>query len=433
MPTITDVVAHRNKVLGRRRGTSPQDVDNELSESLSAFFASRKSAQSYFDGTAAEQEKIDDDKLKKQRNEPENEREFDDFVDVQGRDAGAATDDADGVDVDERTKHLLELAAGNGGIDVKAVDRVKRMLRERGFDSAEYAKAASRMQQGHGDKALDAFRDDVDTDLDDVKSDETPPEPELENYLGKLSMGKLVKMGRRVLDKDERDWDGNSYGAPWDGRLVQNRMTTWESLSEEADDVSADLGVEVQNEIFNRLSPAQMRGEYREAEPHEPVDNEGELLVCPYCTKDAPDIHPMNMGLYARYVDNRGMILRRTATGLCPRHQRKVARAIKRGHHLGIISHKHSMFTINNPFDEPEPAAVTRGITCADLPENIGEHLIARRNRIIRRNDGKPPTEEDRRVEETDARAKAEYTTDSDEFRERFLAPRKPRRRQQQY
>ena len=59
-------------------------------------------------------------------------------------------------------------------------------------------------------------------------------------------------------------------------------------------------------------------------------------LKCPFCP-------PGKMGSYKEasklleYISDRGKIVNRSRSGVCARHQRRLAREIKRARHLGLL------------------------------------------------------------------------------------------------
>lgn len=57
---------------------------------------------------------------------------------------------------------------------------------------------------------------------------------------------------------------------------------------------------------------------------------------CVYCKeKRSPDYK--NYGELSRYLTDRAKIMPKTRTGLCAKHQRRVAIEIKRARHLGLL------------------------------------------------------------------------------------------------
>ncbi len=57
---------------------------------------------------------------------------------------------------------------------------------------------------------------------------------------------------------------------------------------------------------------------------------------CSFC-KNNLDIDYKNIEILTRYVSSRGKILSRRISGNCARHQRKVAREIKRARFLNLV------------------------------------------------------------------------------------------------
>ncbi len=58
---------------------------------------------------------------------------------------------------------------------------------------------------------------------------------------------------------------------------------------------------------------------------------------CAFCKSDDIEIDYKNIELMSRYISSRGKILSRRISGNCAKHQRKVAREIKRGRFLNLI------------------------------------------------------------------------------------------------
>jgi len=59
--------------------------------------------------------------------------------------------------------------------------------------------------------------------------------------------------------------------------------------------------------------------------------------VCQFCTDHTVTIDYKNVDLLRRYVTDEGKIRPRRQTGTCARHQREMARAIKRARHLALL------------------------------------------------------------------------------------------------
>lgn len=59
--------------------------------------------------------------------------------------------------------------------------------------------------------------------------------------------------------------------------------------------------------------------------------------VCQFCTDHSAKIDYKNIDLLRRYVLEDGKIRPRRQTGACAKHQREMARAIKRARHLALL------------------------------------------------------------------------------------------------
>eukprot|EP00276_Gloeochaete_wittrockiana_P024836 CAMPEP_0184369558 /NCGR_PEP_ID=MMETSP1089-20130417/162314_1 /TAXON_ID=38269 ORGANISM="Gloeochaete wittrockiana, Strain SAG46.84" /NCGR_SAMPLE_ID=MMETSP1089 /ASSEMBLY_ACC=CAM_ASM_000445 /LENGTH=903 /DNA_ID=CAMNT_0026712019 /DNA_START=56 /DNA_END=2768 /DNA_ORIENTATION=- len=73
---------------------------------------------------------------------------------------------------------------------------------------------------------------------------------------------------------------------------------------------------------------------------------------CPFC-KDAElssNIHYLNVHLLLSFMNELGAIMPRRVTKLCGKHQRLIARTVKRAKHFGVFSNKQGFFTITSPF-----------------------------------------------------------------------------------
>ena len=59
---------------------------------------------------------------------------------------------------------------------------------------------------------------------------------------------------------------------------------------------------------------------------------------CMFC-KEKPEIDYKNISMLSRYVNSKGRITSRKLTGNCAKHQRKVAKEIKRARFLALLPH----------------------------------------------------------------------------------------------
>jgi len=58
---------------------------------------------------------------------------------------------------------------------------------------------------------------------------------------------------------------------------------------------------------------------------------------CAFCVAKVSDVDYKQVEVLRPYVSERGKIRPRRQTGLCAKHQRQVARAIKRARHLALL------------------------------------------------------------------------------------------------
>ncbi len=59
---------------------------------------------------------------------------------------------------------------------------------------------------------------------------------------------------------------------------------------------------------------------------------------CAFCADKDSQIDYKQPGGLRRYLSGQGKMRPRRQTGLCAKHQRKLAQAIKRARHLGLLS-----------------------------------------------------------------------------------------------
>lgn len=58
---------------------------------------------------------------------------------------------------------------------------------------------------------------------------------------------------------------------------------------------------------------------------------------CQFCTDKSIVIDYKNIELLQRYVTDEGKIRPRRQTGACAKHQREIARAVKRARHIALL------------------------------------------------------------------------------------------------
>ncbi len=59
--------------------------------------------------------------------------------------------------------------------------------------------------------------------------------------------------------------------------------------------------------------------------------------VCAFCVDRVRHIDYKNVPLLRQYITNRGKIKPRRKSGVCARHQRRLATAIKRARHVALL------------------------------------------------------------------------------------------------
>jgi small subunit ribosomal protein S18 len=63
----------------------------------------------------------------------------------------------------------------------------------------------------------------------------------------------------------------------------------------------------------------------------------GKKKVCQFCADKNAKIDYKDVDLLSKYITDRGKILPKRVTGTCARHQREVARAIKRARIVALL------------------------------------------------------------------------------------------------
>ncbi|MBZ9577425.1 30S ribosomal protein S18 [Patescibacteria group bacterium] len=61
-------------------------------------------------------------------------------------------------------------------------------------------------------------------------------------------------------------------------------------------------------------------------------------MDCHFCQRNIKEIDFKNTELLSRFISGLGKIRARKRTGVCSKHQRQLAKAIKRARHLGLLS-----------------------------------------------------------------------------------------------
>ena len=77
---------------------------------------------------------------------------------------------------------------------------------------------------------------------------------------------------------------------------------------------------------------------------------------CQFCTEPNLVIDYKQVELLRRYVTDDGKIRPRRQTGACARHQRQIAKAIKRARHLALLPYTSRIFSIKPAVYGKKPA-----------------------------------------------------------------------------
>lgn len=62
-------------------------------------------------------------------------------------------------------------------------------------------------------------------------------------------------------------------------------------------------------------------------------------MACLFCQRNIKEIDFKDTELLRRFISGLAKIKAKKRTGVCSSHQRKLARAIKRARHLGLLPH----------------------------------------------------------------------------------------------
>lgn len=61
-------------------------------------------------------------------------------------------------------------------------------------------------------------------------------------------------------------------------------------------------------------------------------------MPCYFCVKNIQEIDFRDTELLKKFISGLGKIRSKKRTGLCSKHQRALAKAVKRARHLGLLS-----------------------------------------------------------------------------------------------
>jgi len=191
------------------------------------------------------------------------------------------------------------------------------------------------------------------------------------------------KMEKKELTEQEIEEEEAKFKAFKDKFEKAGMYNRWEDIMKEKDSMEfrksgpVPLMRQKEAEILQRgyelpheIVPAYKKWGAQREELRKEIDSVSErCYFCQYemVSKEHYRFDAMNVPLYSRFLSLFGSILPRTITGNCAKHQRKVARAVKKARHMGLYSYRNG-FAINSPFPH------TKG-TDIDEEHEIEDHL----------------------------------------------------------
>ena len=63
------------------------------------------------------------------------------------------------------------------------------------------------------------------------------------------------------------------------------------------------------------------------------------MKQCLFCSQNIKEIDYKQVDLLKKFISSQGKIINPKYTDICPKHQRKLAKAIKRARYLGLLSY----------------------------------------------------------------------------------------------
>ncbi len=97
-----------------------------------------------------------------------------------------------------------------------------------------------------------------------------------------------------------------------------------------------DLEGEQEARGGRRFGPPR-EGQGRGGGPRSGRGRYGRARACTFCVERTASIDYKEYEMLRRYIDDRGKIMPRRQTGTCAKHQRALARAVKRARHLALL------------------------------------------------------------------------------------------------
>lgn len=98
------------------------------------------------------------------------------------------------------------------------------------------------------------------------------------------------------------------------------------------EDIENDVDVEETSE-----APEERRSEARRSGGRSAAGQRRRRRLCPFCVENAKAIDYKDVVLLRQFISRSGRIVARRKSGTCAKHQRMVARAIKRARHIALL------------------------------------------------------------------------------------------------
>jgi len=113
-----------------------------------------------------------------------------------------------------------------------------------------------------------------------------------------------------------------------------------EATLAESENVDRDTGSAARSSTGQRTTEREERGSRRSGPSRRPYRQRGggrRRRRCYFCVEKMKAIDYKDISLLRQYLNDRGLIRSRRRTSTCAKHQRMLARAIKRARHLALL------------------------------------------------------------------------------------------------
>ena len=119
--------------------------------------------------------------------------------------------------------------------------------------------------------------------------------------------------------------------------MIDDEEEVEDEIEDEEDEDSDD---EQSSDRGSRSAPSRQRSSYgRSSRPPSRGRFGRRPRVCQFCADKAKTLSYKQTDVLRRFVTDQGKIRGRRETGTCAKHQRMVARAVKRARHMALLSY----------------------------------------------------------------------------------------------